>query len=98
MARGVVADAGLDGSGGGPGVGTECPYDWPMGQGIREGRSQDADFSTEWWLYPACEDGPRNAKSSTSIVHRGTAVNELAQERGCCKELACREGWECSSS
>ena len=38
MARGVVAGAGLDGSGGGPGVATECPYDLPMGQGIRGGR------------------------------------------------------------
>ena len=44
VARGVVADAGLDGRGGSPGVGTGCPYDWPMGQGIRGGRPQGAGF------------------------------------------------------
>ena len=29
-----AATRGLDGRGGGPGIGTRCPYDWAMGQGI----------------------------------------------------------------
>ena len=35
---------GLDGRGGGGGAGTRCPYDWPMGPGIRGGRPQGAGF------------------------------------------------------
>ena len=46
---------------------------------------------------PTCEDGPHKAWSSTPIVHRGTTGNEMAQERGRCKEPARRECWECCS-
>ena len=55
VARGVATGARLDGCGGGAGVGTGCPYDWPMGLGIRGGRPQGAGFRTEWWFPPALD-------------------------------------------